>query len=132
MTAPPGDGARLFIVEAYSARIKILENGSVLGTPFIDLGPVVTDAGAEQGLLGLAFHPDYASSGFFYVYYIDNGGQAAVARYSGECQAQPVPVLGGGAAGLIVLLITAGAGLARRRAPRGRARAAPWPQGVSP
>jgi glucose/arabinose dehydrogenase len=81
VTAPPGDAQRLFIVEYVSGKIKIRKNGAVLPTPFIDLGPVVTDAGGEQGLLGLAFHPNYAANGFFYVYYIDNSGQAVLARY---------------------------------------------------
>lgn len=62
--APPGD-SRLFIVEA-TGDIEIIESGSKLPTPFLDI--TVTCCG-EQGLLGLAFHPDYASNGRFYVNY---------------------------------------------------------------
>ena len=64
--APPGDTGRLFIVEKTGA-IKIfdLNTGSVLGTPFLT---VPVDIENERGLLGLAFDPDYASNGFFYIY----------------------------------------------------------------
>ncbi|MEO1084569.1 MAG: PQQ-dependent sugar dehydrogenase, partial [Acidobacteriota bacterium] len=78
-----GDGTdRLFIVEQ-GGLIKILENDAVLPTPFIDLTtPVVS--GGEQGLLGLAFHPDYATNGYFYVNYTRSGtplDQTVVERY---------------------------------------------------
>ena len=65
-TAPPGDTGRLFIVEKTGA-IKILDlnTGSVLGTPFLT---VSVDSSGERGLLGLAFDPDYATNGFFYIY----------------------------------------------------------------
>jgi glucose/arabinose dehydrogenase len=76
-TAPRGD-RRLFIAER-SGAIKILEDGTVRGTPFIDLddgagGPVAADG--EMGLLGLAFHPDYQDNRKFYVFYTreDDGG----------------------------------------------------------
>jgi len=64
--APPGDTGRLFIVEKTGA-IKILDlnTGSVLSTPFLT-APVVS--AGERGLLGLAFDPDFASNGFFYIY----------------------------------------------------------------
>ncbi len=66
MLAPPGD-TRLFIVER-PGRIKILQDGAVLATPFIDLRPIVTFPN-EMGLLGMAFHPSYASNGRFFLYY---------------------------------------------------------------
>jgi len=62
--APAGD-PRLFVVEQ-DGDIEIISGGAVLPTPFLDLG--VTCCG-EQGLLGLAFHPQYASNGKFYVNY---------------------------------------------------------------
>ena len=80
MTAPPGDTQRLFVVEFNTGRIKILKNGSVLATPFLDIGSLVTDV-TNFGLLGLAFHPSYASNGTFYVQYVDNAFQPTVARY---------------------------------------------------
>lgn len=60
---------RLFVLEQHG-RIRILQSdGSILEPPFLDIQARVDDAGSEQGLLGLAFHPDYASNGFFYVHY---------------------------------------------------------------
>ena len=76
-----GDGSgRLFIVQQFG-QIRILINGTVLPTPFLDIHELVSCCG-EQGLLGLAFHPDYASSGFFYVDYTDVNGNTRVARYT--------------------------------------------------
>ena len=61
--------ARLFVAEQ-PGRIRVIDNGVLLPTPFLDITARVDDAGNEQGLLGLAFHPDYASNGWFYVNYI--------------------------------------------------------------
>jgi hypothetical protein len=64
-----GDGSgRLFIVEQEGV-IFIQDGIQVLPTPFLDVSGLVVDLGNEQGLLGLAFHPDYAVNGFFYVNY---------------------------------------------------------------
>lgn len=70
MTAPAGD-SRLFVVEK-TGRIRIVNNGVVSSTPFLDLSSRVA-TGGERGLLGLTFAPDYATSGKFYVNYIDRG-----------------------------------------------------------
>ena len=78
LTAPAGD-PRLFIVEQ-TGRIRIVSGGTLLPTPFIDLAAKIT-SGGERGLLSMAFHPDYASNGFFYVYYTDLGGNTKVERY---------------------------------------------------
>jgi glucose/arabinose dehydrogenase len=67
VTSPPRDRRRLFIVEQ-AGRIRILERGRKLATPFLDIHDQVT-SGGEQGMLGLAFAPDYATSGLFYVYF---------------------------------------------------------------
>jgi glucose/arabinose dehydrogenase len=76
-----GDGSgRLFIVQQ-EGQILIFINGNILPTPFLDISELVSCCG-EQGLLGLAFHPDYANNGFFYVYYTDDAGNIAVARYT--------------------------------------------------
>lgn len=80
-TSPPGDFERLFIVEQTTARIRILKNGALLATPFIDLNSIA-GSGSERGLLGLAFHPDYANNGYFFVNYTDNSGDTRVARYT--------------------------------------------------
>jgi glucose/arabinose dehydrogenase len=79
--ASAGDD-RLFVVEK-PGRIRIVESdGTVRATPFLDIDPLVGDASNEQGLLGLAFHPDYASNGFFFVNYTDTDGDTVVARFS--------------------------------------------------
>jgi glucose/arabinose dehydrogenase len=67
VTAPPADKRRIFVVEQ-GGRIDVVRGGRTLPAPFLDLSSQVT-AGGEQGLLGLAFSPDYATSGLFYVYY---------------------------------------------------------------
>ncbi len=80
LTSPPGDFQRQFVVEQNSAQIKIIKNGTVLSTPFIDLNSKA-ESGGEQGLLGLAFHPDYANNGFFFVNFTNNSGDTVLARY---------------------------------------------------
>ncbi len=66
VTAPPGDDSRIFIVEQGGLiRIFDFEEG-LLATPFLDLTGIVSCCG-ERGLLGLAFHPDYANNGYFYL-----------------------------------------------------------------
>ncbi len=68
--------SRLFVVER-AGRIKIIEDDDST-TTFLDISSLVSQAGGEQGLLGLAFHPDYATNGLFYVYYTPSGGNAEV------------------------------------------------------
>jgi glucose/arabinose dehydrogenase len=82
VTAPPGDGARVFVVEK-GGRIVIVEAGTKLATPFLDISGAVRSAEYERGLLSMAFAPDYAASGRFYVYYTaDNPlGQLTIAEY---------------------------------------------------
>jgi glucose/arabinose dehydrogenase len=84
LTAPPGDANRLFIVEKTGA-IRIVKNGALLGTAFLDIRDSVS-SGSEQGLLGLAFDPNYATNGRFYVSYTSPhgdsaGGTSVLARY---------------------------------------------------
>ena len=69
--APDGD-ERVFIA-VKGGQIRIVENGQLLTTPFLNLVGLVS-TGSEQGLLGVAFHPNYATNGFFYVNYTDGGG----------------------------------------------------------
>ncbi len=64
-----GDGSgRLFVVEQ-DGRIAVVEDGTVRGEPFLDIVSQVQSGGNEQGLLGLAFHPDFEENGFFFVDY---------------------------------------------------------------
>lgn len=82
VTSPPGDTTRLFIVEQRGGdnrgRIKIVKNGVLLARPFLTT-PLV-DAGFEQGLLGLAFAPDYATTGRFYINYTQFDGTTIIER----------------------------------------------------
>ena len=77
--APPGD-ARLFIVER-GGRIRIWQNGALQGQPFLDISTSVAVAG-EGGLLSMAFDPQYAANGYFYVYYTDAGNNIVIARFT--------------------------------------------------
>lgn len=74
--------SKLFVTELKGV-IKILNaNGIINSTPFLDINSKVSDSGGERGLLGLAFHPNYSTNGFFYVNYINNAGNTIIARYS--------------------------------------------------
>ena len=76
-----GDGSgRLFIV-LQGGRFVIFDGMQVLSSPFLDISSLVS-FGGERGLLGLAFHPDYAANGFFYVNYTNTAGETVIARYS--------------------------------------------------
>jgi len=79
LTAPPGDLSRLFIVEQTGA-IRIVKDGTLLGVPFLDISAQVL-AGGEQGLLGLAFDPDYATTGRFVVHYTDLAGDTRLSVF---------------------------------------------------
>jgi glucose/arabinose dehydrogenase len=79
VTAPPGEGRVQFVVEQ-GGRIMVVRDGRKLGTPFLDISGQVL-SGGEQGLLSMAFAPDYASSGLFYVYFTANDGDQRVVEY---------------------------------------------------
>ena len=82
VTQAPGDNTRLFVVEqAGLIKIRNLTTNTTLATPFLDLSASLT-IGGERGLLGLAFHPNYASNGFFYVYYTNLNGDSTIARFT--------------------------------------------------
>ena len=84
VTAPLGDTSRIFIVEQRGVdgrgRIKIVKNGALLSTPFLTTD--VLSTAFEQGLLGLAFAPDYATSGRFYIHYTNTSGEVVIARHT--------------------------------------------------
>jgi Glucose / Sorbosone dehydrogenase len=79
VTAPPGDRRRLFVVEQ-SGRIRVLVNGKRRSRPFLDVSGDIT-SGGEQGLLSMAFAPDYAKTGLFYVYFTDHRGNVRVQQF---------------------------------------------------
>jgi glucose/arabinose dehydrogenase len=76
---PDGSG-RLFVIEK-EGRIRIIENDQLLDTPFLDITDRVGSNGNEQGLLGLAFHPQYQENGRFFLNYTDTRGDTVIARF---------------------------------------------------
>jgi glucose/arabinose dehydrogenase len=89
LTALPGEPSRLFVVEQVG-RIRIVEKGRVVGT-FLDISDDVV-SGGEQGLLSMAFHPDYASNRLFYVNYTDRSGDTRVVEYRAQNGGAPTRV----------------------------------------
>jgi glucose/arabinose dehydrogenase len=79
VTAPPGDARRIFVVEQ-GGTIRVVRAGKRLPSPFLDLRRKVT-SGGEQGLLSIAFAPDYAKTRRFYVNYTDRAGTQSVVEY---------------------------------------------------
>ena len=76
---PDGSG-RLFVIEK-AGRIRILQKDQLVYAPFLDISDRVGSTGNEQGLLGLAFHPQYAQNGRLFVNYTDTNGHDVIARY---------------------------------------------------
>jgi len=81
LTSAGDSSGRLFIIEQ-RGRILIYDGERLLNTPFLDIQGRVGSKGSEQGLLGLAFHPDFESNGFFFVNYTDNNGNTMVSRFA--------------------------------------------------
>ena len=105
--ANAGDNSgRLFIVEQ-SGRIRIIQNGNLLATPFLNIQSTVL-TGGERGLLGLAFHPQFATNGRFFVYYTSRAftgianGDVAIARYQ---RSATDPNLADPASGTVLLTV---------------------------
>ena len=77
-----GDGSgRLFILQQVGV-IRVLQDGQLLAEPFLDLRDRVGSAANEQGLLGIAFHPQFSRNGYFYVNYTDYSGDTVIARFT--------------------------------------------------
>jgi glucose/arabinose dehydrogenase len=81
LASPPGDADRLFVVERGGV-IRIVRSGAVGTEPFLDVSDLVRSEGPEQGLLGLAFHPLYATNRYAYINYTDTEGHTQVVRYT--------------------------------------------------
>jgi glucose/arabinose dehydrogenase len=80
LTAPPGDD-RLFVLEQ-PGRVRVVRDGQLLQAPYLDISGSVASVG-EQGLLGMAFHPDFPATPVFYLdFTIDGSGDTRVVRYS--------------------------------------------------
>jgi hypothetical protein len=101
LTAPPGDTLRLFVVEKGGA-VKVIDraSGNVIAT-FLNISNLLPNPlGNEQGLLGLAFDPQYATNRRFYVSYTDTAGNSVIARYLADPNNPNVAL---GAADLIIM-----------------------------
>jgi hypothetical protein len=79
LTAPPGDKRRLFVVEQ-AGTIREVRDGRKLSKPFLDIRSRV-QAGGERGLLSMAFAPDYAKTGLYYVYYTGRDGDLHIEEF---------------------------------------------------
>lgn len=81
--AIPDDGSgRIFVLERRGL-IRLITPGGVLRrTPYLDLRSRVNDGGSEQGLLGLAFHPDFRDNGRFFVHFTDAQGDLRISRFA--------------------------------------------------
>ncbi len=81
VTAPPTDTERLFVLEK-TGTVRVIENGTLLPDPFLSVAvPGLDGLDDERGLLGLAFHPDYATNRKLYVFYIDESNNEIVEQY---------------------------------------------------
>jgi glucose/arabinose dehydrogenase len=77
-----GDGSGdLYVVEK-AGTIRVARGGTVAQRPFLDIRSLVNSESSERGLLGLAFHPNYRTNGYFYVNYTDRRGNKVIARYT--------------------------------------------------
>ena len=81
--SPPGDPDRLFIIEQHTGRVRILDlnTGQLNSDSYLDLPDSSLAGGGEQGLLGLAFHPNYAANGLFYVNLTNANGDTEIREY---------------------------------------------------
>ena len=80
LTGAPGEPGRVFVVER-PGRIAVLSGGRRSPKPFLDISSKVNSSGGEQGLLSVAFAPDYRTSGRFYVYYTDASNNIRIVQY---------------------------------------------------
>lgn len=81
VVAPPADRQRLFVAEQVTGLVRVVVDGALLPTPFLDLSTRLTSTG-ENGLLSLAFHPDFANNGRCFVYYNDLQGATVLEEYA--------------------------------------------------
>jgi glucose/arabinose dehydrogenase len=77
----PGDASRLFVAER-GGKVRLVENGAALPTPYLDVAPFGLGTSGERGLLSVAAAPDYAASGKLYVYYNEPGGDIRIDEFT--------------------------------------------------
>jgi glucose/arabinose dehydrogenase len=90
MTGAPGFPKLLFVVEQ-PGRVAVLSGGHRLSHPFLDIRGMVGYDEAERGLLSIAFPPDYAQSGSFYVYYVNDAGNIRVDEFKRGSATRALP-----------------------------------------
>ncbi|UYV14152.1 MAG: PQQ-dependent sugar dehydrogenase [Phycisphaera sp.] len=76
----PGDHGRVFVTEK-RGRIRVVRDGQLLPTPFLDIDGLISSFG-ERGLLGIAMSPEFDSDGWVFVHYSNNAGDTVIARYT--------------------------------------------------
>ncbi len=76
----PGDHSRLFIIGRSNGNVYLVKDGVLQPTPFLNIGPYRAEV--DGGFLSVAFHPNYQSNGYFFVYFTDINGDGVVKRYS--------------------------------------------------
>lgn len=85
VASPPGDLSRIVVLQQGGV-VTLVKDLNQLSTPFLDLTAITLSpsvgGGSEQGLLGLAFHPQYATNGWAFVYHTDRSGNNVLARYT--------------------------------------------------
>ncbi len=100
--SPPHDYERVMIIEQHLGTVRLVKNGKLLPTPFLDLRAKVNSFGNERGLLGLAFHPDYDKNGLFFVNYsVVGSGATVIERY----QVSSNPDVAKAGSGAVILTI---------------------------
>lgn len=80
--ADPADGSNRLLIVEKAGRIRVLQDGSLLPDPFLDIRDRVGLSGNERGLLGIALHPKYSENGYFYLNYTDLNGNTVIARFT--------------------------------------------------
>ena len=78
LASPPGDTSRLFVTSGTSG-VRLIKDGALLPTPFLDMSSILTSS--NEGLSSIAFHPDYASNGKFYLTFLDVDGFSHLRQY---------------------------------------------------
>jgi len=81
LAAAPGDTVRLFVVER-GGTVRVLHHDTTQARPFLDLSGQIQTGFLEQGLLSIAFDPQYATTGHFFVYFTNPAGDIRIVRYT--------------------------------------------------
>lgn len=97
VVAPPGDYERVYIVEQDGTiRILNLVTGNLNPGDFLNINTIVNSTANERGLLGMAFHPDFATNGYFYVHFNNSAGTSVIRRLTADvANNDPETVVGG-------------------------------------